>query len=99
MAESRNEGKRKRRPYKLYNLCPDDADYSAVVPKTTKWRRGRNDDTQEANISCGNDDEIEETNAVRADHSENDDEMNHYTTSDVLKDRIAAGIVTFVNYM
>ena len=98
MAKSCNEEKRKRRPYKLYNLCPDDADYSAVVLKTTKWRRGRNV-TQEANISCGNNDEIEETNAVRADHSENNDEMNHYTNSDFLKHRIAAGIVTFVNYM
>ena len=35
---------RKRGPYKLYNLNPEDENYNATVPRTTKWRRLRYDD-------------------------------------------------------
>lgn len=38
MAEN-SEGRKKRGPYKSYDLNPNDESYDPVVPKTTKWRR------------------------------------------------------------
>lgn len=33
--------RRKRGPYKLYTLNPEDECYNAAIPRTTKWRRLR----------------------------------------------------------
>lgn len=47
--------RRKRGPYKLYGLNPDDDDYNPVVPKTTKWRRLHVSNTNESNANDIND--------------------------------------------
>ena len=87
----------------MYNLCPEDADYSAVVPKTTRWRRSRNDETREANINLTSDNEVEleNTNVDMVEHGPSENQLNDYkmsqhTDSSILQDYTAAGILILV---
>ncbi len=77
--------RRKRGPYKLYNLNPEDERYNATIPRTTKWRR----------VCCDRD---EETSDDQTSTTEQDEELQSQCSSSLQnEDQDLSGASIFIN--